>query len=265
MKYLAISLAVSIGIGLLLFGISYPLLQNVEMSEGLAAIPIIGSHHIAEMLERQEGRRSLAPNRATAIHTLKAYEISWYVLAAYGIVILVAVVQLAGGIVGLIMGLVGGQHTGGFTQGDVLAIAAISIPTQLVGGYFVGRWIGTRSAAKTGIAAVLVCAIATAVISRLIDMAIISPDDAQAVYGGQVDVARFLNLVFISFIIFGGSTMLGYWRGTTRRLNNYMSYLLGVLPADTRDTLVNLAYEEAEKVGARTAATTAAAAQPAQA
>ncbi|GEM_PF-5009538 len=247
MKYLIISLAVSIGLGLVLFGIAYPLVQNVEMAEGLAALPIVGSHHIAELLERHDARKSLDPGRTTAIHTLKGYELSWYALAAYGTVILVAVVQLAGGIVGLIMGLIAPAQQG-FTQNELLAIAVISIPTQLAGGYFVGRWIGARSAPRTGIAAVIACAVAAALVSRIIDFSIMSPDDIQTAYG-SVDAARFLNLAFITFAIFAVSAGLGYWRGTARRMTNYMSYLLNVLPADTRETLVNLAYEEAEKAG----------------
>ncbi len=260
MKYLILSLAVSIGLGLVLFGIAYPLLQNVEMAEGLAALPIVGSHHIAELLERHDARRSLEPNRATAIHTLKGYELSWYALAAYGAIILVAVVQLAGGIVGLIMGLIAPSQQG-FTQNELLAIAVISIPTQLAGGYFVGRWIGARSAPRAGVAAIFTCAVAAALISRIIDFSIMSHDDIQTAYG-SVDAGRFLTLALITFVIFAVSAGLGYWRGTARRQTTYMAYLLNVLPADTRETLVNLAYEEAEKAGgAQPAAATPAAAR----
>lgn len=248
MKYLAIALGVSIALGLVLFGIAYPLLKNAEMAEGLAALPIVGSHHIADMLERQEARRSLAPDRATSISTLKGYEIAWYALAAYGTVILVAVVQFAGGIVGLIMGIVTAGSQQDLGQNGIAAVAVVSIPVQLIGAFFVGRWIGTRSAPRAGLAAVFAVAAATAILSRAIDLSTMASADIKAAYG-DISVGSFLGLCIMSFVIFGASGLLGYWRGTLRRQSGYMSYLLGVLPADTRDTLVNLAYEEAEKVG----------------
>jgi hypothetical protein len=44
--------------------------------------------------------------------------------------------------------------------------------------------------------------------------------------------------------------LIGYWRGQRQRLSKYLDYLLSVLPQQTRDTVVDLAFEEAQKVAA---------------
>ena len=49
----------------------------------------------------------------------------------------------------------------------------------------------------------------------------------------------------ILFILVPG--LLGYWRGQKFRLSKYLHYLLGVLPTETRDLVIDLAFEEAQK------------------
>jgi hypothetical protein len=44
--------------------------------------------------------------------------------------------------------------------------------------------------------------------------------------------------------------LLGYWRGHKARWAKYLGYLLGVLPPETRDAMVDLVFVEAQKVAA---------------
>jgi hypothetical protein len=60
------------------------------------------------------------------------------------------------------------------------------------------------------------------------------------------EAALILSIVEFPFEIFSG--LIGYWRGRKYRLAAYLHYLLGVLPAETRDTVVELAFDEARKV-----------------
>jgi len=45
------------------------------------------------------------------------------------------------------------------------------------------------------------------------------------------------------------AALIGYWRGQKYRLSKYLYYLLDVLPAEARDAFIDLAFEEAQKVG----------------
>ena len=55
-----------------------------------------------------------------------------------------------------------------------------------------------------------------------------------------------LDLCRVPFLICAG--LIGYWRGRKYRLSRYLHYLLDVLPAETRDTVIDLAFDEARKI-----------------
>jgi hypothetical protein len=54
----------------------------------------------------------------------------------------------------------------------------------------------------------------------------------------------------ISFgvVLYFSVAAIGYWRGRRNRQVKYFRNLLNVLPADTRDTIVGMAYDEARVV-----------------
>jgi hypothetical protein len=52
------------------------------------------------------------------------------------------------------------------------------------------------------------------------------------------------------WVFYAGPIYLGYWMGRRSRMNKYFSYLLAVLPKDTRNLVVTLAYEEAQRLAA---------------
>ena len=58
-----------------------------------------------------------------------------------------------------------------------------------------------------------------------------------------------LPIIFQTTILFAVG-LVGYWRGYKHRLSKYLSYLLSVLPPFTRGTVVEFAYQEAQKVAA---------------
>ena len=57
------------------------------------------------------------------------------------------------------------------------------------------------------------------------------------------------RIIIISLIVIVPG-LIGYWRGKRQSLSKYLYYLLSVLPPQTRDTVVELAFEEAQKVSA---------------
>ena len=56
---------------------------------------------------------------------------------------------------------------------------------------------------------------------------------------GERQISEFPFLVCLGLI--------GYWRGRNFRLSRYLHYLLSVLPADTRDLVIELAFGEAQE------------------
>ena len=113
---------------------------------------------------------------------------------------------------------------------DIIVTAALS--------YFVGRWIGTRCSSKGMIAILLIIFLSTAM--DLI-FNFMFPDDP-----GDFP-SMLLDLTSLLFSIPAG--VIGYRRGRKYRLSRYLHYLLSVLPPETRDTVIDLAFGEAQKIG----------------
>ncbi|MFI4988556.1 MAG: hypothetical protein ACHQF3_14055 [Alphaproteobacteria bacterium] len=138
---------------------------------------------------------------------------------------------------------------------DKLSPAApfvIALPVGLISGYVLGRWIGARCS-RYGIATVILVAALGVAISRAFDFALVPSVDFEAIFGQPKSAVEFLFLISAGFLIYSICGLIGYWRGRQRRLARYLRYLLSILPVDTRDVLVNMAYEEAQRTIAATA------------
>ena len=168
MKPFGQAFVIAIVIALASFGTIYSVLKDAHMAEGVAALPLVACHHIAEMLERREARRSVASGKKADIFTLKAFGLSWPIMAACGILILFAVVQISG-LVGALLLIIlwpDGKATG--LQFIYLNAVFIYIGGTL-GGYTVGRWIGSRCASH-GILAVLFAVVLVTLLNRATDL-----------------------------------------------------------------------------------------------
>jgi hypothetical protein len=252
MRYLGLAFGMALVLGLVIFGAVYSVVGDAHLAEGLAALPLVGSPHMAEMLERHDARQSLAPDRPTAIHSIHGFAIPWPQMMLYAVIGLVALVHISSGIAGLVWGAVsGGKLLTDMPEQIASASIMLVLPTEVIGAYLIGRWIATRIYVHGMMVVLASCAIA-AVLARAIDFAVIAPDMAQKLYDAPISAQLFIQLALSNFIIFAISASLGFWRGTKLRLTKYMQYLLGVLPSESRDTIVNLAYEEAERIGRNT-------------
>lgn len=249
MKYLAGALAVSFGMGMVLFGIVYPIFHDAHLAAGIAAIPIAGCHHIAEMLERRETRHSVTAHRATEIHSLTGFVIAWPLLVAYATIALLGIGLFAGVFgVSVIAFLFGAETT--LLQTQAIGVLLVAAPIELVGGFVVGRWIGSRCARRPGATILLVAALAALITSGLgAALGWAFPDGSPPALG-QTHLQEMLIETLVAFCTFAAAGLIGHRQGCKRRLAEYMDYLLSVLPPQTRSVLVELAYEEARKAGA---------------
>jgi hypothetical protein len=245
-----------------IYGITYPILgilgvNHEEIAGGLAAIPIAGSPHIVELLERSQARRGVAGGQPNMIHSFKGFAISWPILALYGMVVVWAIMEASSAFAAILGGFIAG-YVSGITKIEdlagklptVMAIMGlyISIPIRLVGGYLLGRWIGTRCA-RYGILALLLSVALGAIASMTGAYFVTSADTFKDVFGAQNELGFMALAGATSFCYIFASGLLGYWRGRRRKLSRYMLYLLSVLPNDVRSVLVDLAFEEAQNAG----------------
>ena len=173
-------------------------------------------------------------------------------MVLYGALALWTLGQAAGGLAGLVLSVVLQPYHDGPPPARLLLAMAVIGPTMLTifAAYFVGRWIGTRCL-RRGIVAIVLVAVLTAVGAVAVDVLATTDEYYREMFDAErLSPAHILTRVaLVSFNILVPG-LIGYWRGRKLRLSKYLHYLLGVLPAETRDTVVDLAFEEAQKVAA---------------
>ena len=167
----------------------------------------------------------------------------------YGTVVLSVCFQAVSMIAGIMLGSVIPFE---IENAPKIAAAAgvLTIIMMIFAAYFVGRWIGARTS-RLGVVTMLLIAPLTAAIGVGADVLFLA-DEWYRGYNTSDRFAFFgilIRITKISFLIVVPG-LIGYWRGQRQRLSKYLDYLLGVLPPQTRDTVVELAFEEAQKVSA---------------
>jgi hypothetical protein len=242
MKYLATALAISFGMGMVLFGIVYPMFHDAHLAAGIAAIPIAGCHHIAEMLERREARQSVAAHRVTDIHSFADYVVAWPLLVAQTTVTLIGIYLTAGVFAASLVPFFLGSDLQ-ITRILEIGITWASAPIVLAGAFFVGRWIGSRCAQASAATVLLVVALVCLVVYGL--GAVLS-NVATSTFD-RASVESFVTETVICFAALAIAGLLGHRQGRKRRVAEYMDYLLSILPPETGKVLVELAYDEARK------------------
>jgi hypothetical protein len=133
MKHLGLALGISFSVAIAIFGITYPIFGNAHIAEGLAAIPIVGSHHIAELLERREGKLSLLRDKQTSIYRFDQFGLSWQWMIVFGTLVLSAVVQASGALAALVSNVLFGDRPA--PEQELFLLASFSIGAQVFGGY----------------------------------------------------------------------------------------------------------------------------------
>jgi hypothetical protein len=251
MKLLAISLGIVSCVAAVFFGLAFAL--HLEYAPAAAAATSFASlvittfPKVAELLEQQESRKRLAAGNRKPVYDFGGFQIAWPLMVVYGTVALSFVGQAAAGIAGMVLGLAA-LFEGENAPKAAVATGLFGTIATIFGAYLVGRWIGARTS-RFGIVAMLLIAPLTAMAAVGIDMLLATVFTAVADLGQLPFSGILMRIIFISFIVIVPG-LIGYWRGQRQKLSKYLDYLLSVLPQPTRDTVVDLAFGEAQNVAA---------------
>jgi hypothetical protein len=247
MKHLAIGLGIALAIGISLFGIAYVFVIALGQKELLPLIPFLIpsplalTTTIAQALERDEGRKSVAAGHRTPVYDFRSFRIAWPLMVVYGAAVLLGVTTSVNFVVGFMGGLMGAEI-------KVMrpALITVSVLVILLASYHIGRWIGIRCS-QFGIATMLLVALFAGTLLVALEVFTTSDEAYREMRGWERMSAHSLLPIVVNAPLIFAFELVGNWRGRKRRLSAYLSYLLGVLPPETRDTVVELAYEEAQK------------------
>jgi len=255
MKLFAIAFFIVCGAAAALFGMAFALLTVFERPEAvnaavaLATLPIMSFPKVAEFLEREESRKSLAAGKKAPLYDFRGFQIGWPLMVVYGTIVLWGILQATSGTVGLLLSILSPEDV---EEPPIYAVQAPTLIIEVVGSYFVGRWIGTRCS-RQGIVTMFLVAFFAAVGTVLIDV-VLTPDELykSAFRRERLSYAFILVRIAMITLIMFVSGLVGYSRGRKFRLSKYLHYLLTVLPIETRDAVVDLAFGEAQKIASAT-------------
>lgn len=165
----------------------------------------------------------------------EGYLLSWFRVTFFGALLFLAGSLLLSFFAGVLLGIF--LPSSALEPESELFLSA-AIPPLLFGqgitAYLVGRWAGVRTDKHAYLAVVAVI-----VIGRILLASI----DSFLGYGEPIDgLAMVFFLIFTIIIGIFGS--IGFWAGKKAREAGYIWYLLSNLPAESRETIESLLYEE---------------------
>jgi hypothetical protein len=265
MKYLALAILTAFVLGIIIYVATAAFLP-AEFARGLAVLPLAGFNHIADALEQRDAKQNLTNAGPPIVPSLAGFAISWPLLVVYGTLTIFAIIQgaiwLAGAIIGVTIAAANIYETRPdldvLNVGLNLGMALIVLPLNLLGGYLVGRWIGIRSM-RNGVAIVLVSVALASVLYALWHHYLnrlswpgplpssVTPSVPLSLSAG-IPLAWEVSRLFRNLVVFSISGLVGCWRGQKMKLSRYMQYLLSILPNDSRNAVVELAFDEALRV-----------------
>jgi len=201
----------------------------------VGAIPVVH-----QLLQKSGSRLSLSPRKRGLVDR-RGYALPLWMLALYGVLIVLAVFELVSALIG-----VAGTSAG--LAKEQLAYIAIPgvIPTMMV-AYLVGRWIGVRSQSK-GLLAVLAVAVFVPFIDRVMALAFMSRENLSAYFHSTTTTMLVLVPIMVMGVLIGVPAVFGYWRGRVDQLSRYLGYLVRALPGESQEALVELASDEAKRL-----------------
>ncbi len=199
-------------------------------------------HYIRRILERSS-------SASTEIEGYEGFGLPWYTMLVYGTFLFAAAVQAAGFVAGVSVAL---------AQGNVSDLRAVLLVDIILGAsaalFFVGAWLGSR-VTQFGIPVLFAVVVLGRVIVAVIDYLALSKSQFEEVTGLEKSLSTFALTALGGSALFVGLAaifgLVGFWHGRRSRLANYLHSLLGQVSEDTRQTIVNLAYEEAQRAEAK--------------
>jgi hypothetical protein len=230
-------------LGLDAVGVSSDVAKTVSLV-ALGAFPKLRE----ALLEIEAAKSSGAP---PGLRPLDEYELTRTRCLLYVAAVGFSLMTFISGLGGVLAGLISTGLEHAATSAGLLVLM-LGYPVL----FLCGRWLGQRCRATPFLVA-LAAAAAIKTLGVLFDLALMSPEAFQELFGFSMsDPYTHAIRWLLGFCLFAVPLLLGVLVGRRQRLNVYLAYLLRKLPVDSRNALVELAYEEAVRIKSLTPAAT---------
>jgi hypothetical protein len=257
MRNILLAVAVAVGASAVLYLLGTTLGLPSEIAKGLAGLPAFTIKDLYEFLETRSAKLALAKVGSTSIANLEEFSINPLAAFLIATIMFAGMILLIGAVAGVLVA-VGAAVAGGSELLDpntklfLWLVIYTSFPLKVIASAYIGRWIGTRSPLY-GVTIAVSSALFGVSLSYAFSVLMISDDLFKALTGGEktgtAALAQFITVFpdMLIYMIVGG---LGVWSGRRRHLARYLTFILNVLPSETRLSIVEMARDEAGRASA---------------
>jgi hypothetical protein len=242
MKNLILAGVIVLGAAGILLGIQTLLGLDVKSALAIAALPLSSISSVHQTLEKGTLKLNFRALPKGVVN-LQGFALPWYQMLVYGALIFVPLKELGGFVGGLTAGMAAISESGAL----IWIVAVIANLVTIAGMYLIGSWIGARCN-KYGWLIGIAVPFFGQIVAEAADFILLSDAQFHELFGEPKTFGLFAVGVITGSLLVAVFALLGVWRGRRARLSAYLAYLLGNLPAETRDTIVNLAYEEVKSL-----------------
>ncbi len=251
MRNIVLAAMIAVGASSILYLLATALGLPSEVAKGLAGIPAFAIQKVYEFLEAWSAKRALAETGLSSMMSVKDFSMHPLSVFLLSTVMMWGVIHFIGGLMGVSIGIADDVSEARILDSQPKLFAQLivftSLPLKIIAAAHIGNWIGTRSR-RYGLA-IAIGAIALGSIASWSFSILMMSDEMFKVVagdtrtGGTVLTQFFLLLPDMAiFIIFGA---IGFWHGQRRKLAYYLAFIMKILPEETRQTIVEMAREEA--------------------
>lgn len=193
---------------------------------------------IHQAIEKHENRSFKSKQRR--IITIDHYGYPWYLMVIYGITLTWAISSagaLTSGVIGAALGFQ-------IEQSIKVSLLYMFLFTQS-GLYFTGRWVGIKSLG-CGIWSVITIGLVHSIIENFLNWSFAS-DRAFSIFFGEIERSVWLLIMMMvgGWVIRVPLLIFGYWRGRRIRRVSYLRFLMKLIPDESKNAIIDLAFEEA--------------------
>ncbi len=250
-KLFWLALAIVIGAAALSF-IILDLLSIPREVSGVLSPLFLGAISQVHRMLKEYSRRSRRAKKATStepatIVPLTGYWLPIHLLYFYGLLRCLALVALLGFfVIILTFGTI-------FTNAAPKAALIENLTLYIVIGfisisYYVGQWVGSHSTATNakGILIVVAIILTASPLGIVLWIPIVEGIEKFNVIPTQ-GLGPLWSIMF-SILYISVSAIFGFWRGRENCIENYIHFLLKKLAKDTRSSLIDMVYDEAQNL-----------------
>ncbi len=245
-KSFFLALVIVIGAAVLCFVILNLLSFPPQLSAAISGLFLGAISQVHQMLKKHSKRFQFSTEPTTLV-PLPEYGLPQRLLYVYATLRYLAITLLGGFLISQILSTVEIIGTVGYKE---VSFNANLIRLTLFNAFvifFLGQWIGVRTSVSynKGIGVVLAL-VGTVVVLDLLLSLFETKENFASIYGQDFVLSGYWRIL-LNFMLFSACGIIGFQRGNKRRIDSYFCFLFKKLSKDTRNSLINLIYDEAQE------------------